>query len=180
MAARYLLPVGWILASSQTTACPLATWGNITFRAKGRFQDREYCTSDVIDRIVADGKPAIPALISQITDSRWTVEPIYDFWPRIRVGELAHFILKNLFVDEPWQHSTMPDLFPPQKCDAPAWNCWATFRKQHSLVEIQTRWTAFWEANRQRIHWDEKARFRRSVMPSSRPWTLAFSGLAIS
>ncbi|HTY61221.1 MAG TPA: hypothetical protein VMG30_03085 [Acidobacteriota bacterium] len=48
-------------------------------RAKGRFQDRDYCDSKVIDRIVADGKDAIPILISQITDVRWIKEPVYDY-----------------------------------------------------------------------------------------------------
>jgi hypothetical protein len=151
------------LASSQTKkdqtkTYPLSTWSNMTCRAKGRFQDREYCASDVIDRIVADGKSAIPVLISQITDSRWIAEPIYDFWPRIRAGELAHFILENLFVDETWQQSTMPALFSPEPCDGPSWVCWASFRKRHSLEEIQTRWTAFWKANKERIYWDEKGR----------------------
>src|SRR5262245_42247340 len=69
---------------NQTKTYPLSTWSNMTCRAKGRFQDREYCTSAVIDRIVADGKSAIPVLISQITDSRRIAEPIYDFWPPIR------------------------------------------------------------------------------------------------
>ena len=61
---------------------PLATWSNITCRAKGRFQDRDYCASAVMDQIVADGKSSIPILISQITDSRWVAEPVYDFWPK--------------------------------------------------------------------------------------------------
>ena len=80
----------------------LYTWSNMTCRAKGRFQDREYCSSAVIDRIVADGKPAIPVLISQITDSRLIREPVYDFWPQIRAGELAYFILHDLFLDDTW------------------------------------------------------------------------------
>ena len=93
------------LASGQTVAArpkayPLSTWSNMTCRSKGRFQDREYCASPVIDRIVADQKSALPVLIAQITDSRWIAEPVYDFWPRIRAGELAYFILENLFVDD--------------------------------------------------------------------------------
>lgn len=36
----------------------LSTWSNITCRAKGRFQDRDYCASTVMDQIVADGKSA--------------------------------------------------------------------------------------------------------------------------
>ena len=91
------------IAPKREKSYPLHNWKNITCRAKGRFQDRGYCDSAVIDQIVADGKSAIPILISQITDSRWIAEPVYDFWPRIRTGELAYFILGNLFVDDTWQ-----------------------------------------------------------------------------
>jgi hypothetical protein len=31
-----------------------------------------------MDQTVADGKSAIPVLISQITDSRWIAETVYD------------------------------------------------------------------------------------------------------
>jgi hypothetical protein len=111
-----------------------------------------------MDRIVADGKSAIPVLIAQITDPRWIAEPVYDFWPQIRTGDLAHFILQSLFVDETWQHTTMPALFPPENCADPAWVCWENFRKRYSAREIQARWTTFWEANKKRIYWDGKAR----------------------
>jgi hypothetical protein len=137
---------------------PLNTWSNMTCRTKGRFQDREYCNSAVIDRIVADGTSAIPVLISQITDSRWIAAPVYDFWPRIRAGELAHFILSNLFVDDTWRKSTIPELFPPQKCDQPSWVCWREFRKTHSLAELQAVWMKFWQTNRDKLYWDAQAR----------------------
>src|SRR5262249_49445236 len=71
------------VALSRPKVYALSTWKNETCRAKGRFQDREYCASAVMDEIVADGKSAIPVLISQITDSRLITEPVYDFWPRI-------------------------------------------------------------------------------------------------
>ncbi|MGE5325735.1 MAG: hypothetical protein ACM3NO_01740 [Deltaproteobacteria bacterium] len=142
-----------------------STWDYEMCRAKGRFQDLEYCSQKVVDQIVADGKPAIPVLISQITDPRWLKEPVFDYWPRIRRGELAHFILSDLFLDDTWEHSTMPDLFPDAHCDShtPASACWAKFRETHSLKEIQSRWMKFWKANRDRIYWDAKARcFRLS------------------
>src|SRR4029078_2159330 len=47
-------------APSKTKVYALSTWKNITCRAKGRFQDRDYCASAVMDQIVADGKSAIP------------------------------------------------------------------------------------------------------------------------
>src|ERR1700739_3311283 len=74
--------------ASPPKAYALSTWKNVTCRAKGRFQDRGYCASAVMDQIVADGKSAIPVLVSQITDSRWIEEPVYDYWPQIRTGEL--------------------------------------------------------------------------------------------
>lgn len=147
--------------SAQTAAAktyPLQTWKNDTCRAKGRLQDREYCSSKIMDQIVADGKSSIPILISQITDARWIAEPVFDYWPRIRVGELAHFILTFLFVDDTWTKSTMPELFSEPKCDDPAWVCWANFREAHSLANLQAAWQNFWNANRSRIYWDDKAR----------------------
>lgn len=158
---------GATFASGQTAArpkpYPLQSWRNDTCRAKGRFQDTEYCSSPVIDRVVADGKAAIPTLISQITDSRWIAEPVYDFWPRIRAGELAYFILDDLFVDDTWKKRTIPDLFPFESCEGPGWVCWESFRKKHSLQTLQARWMEFWKANRDKIYWDAKARcFRLS------------------
>lgn len=136
----------------------LSTWSNVSCRAKGRFQDREYCQSEIMDQIVADGKSAIPVLILQITDSRLIAEPIYDYWPRIRTGELAYFILGDLFVDDTWQKSTMPPLFPQKRCEESGSVCWAKFRKVHSLKNLQSHWMEFWNANKGRIYWDDKAR----------------------
>jgi len=143
----------------------LQTWSNLTCRAKGRFQDREYCGSAVIDAIVADEKSAIPILISQMTDARWIAEPVMDYWPRIRTGELAYFILQDLFLDDTWTKSTMPALFSESKCDAPAALCWGNFRKTHSLTVLQARWAQFWRANRNNITWDRKARCFRLSTP---------------
>jgi len=148
---------------------PLATWSNITCRAKGRFQDRDYCASAVMDQIVADGKSSIPILISQITDSRWVAEPVYDFWPKIRTGELAYFILSDLFVDDTWQKRTMPSLFPPDNCNESAWVCWERFRETHSLRQLQSRWMTFWQANQQWIYWDDKTRCFRLLNASNKP-----------
>ena len=147
---------------AQTAAAkpyPLQTWKNITCRAKGRFQDREYCSSKIIEQIVADGKSSIPILISQITDARWIEEPVYDFWPRIRAGELANFILADLFLDDTWTKSTMPPLFPAAPpCHDDSATCWSNFRKTHSLATIQAAWLKFWNENKDRIYWDDKAR----------------------
>jgi hypothetical protein len=150
-------------AQAPAKSYPLSTWDNITCRSKGRFQDAEYCSSRVMNRIVSDGKSAIPVLISQITDSRIIAKPVQDFWPLIRTGELAYFILEDLFLDDTWQKRTMPELFPVEKCDEPGWVCWANFRMKHSLQDLQAKRSMFWEANKQKIYWDGKSRcFRLS------------------
>lgn len=98
-------------------AYDFSTWDYEICRSKGRFQDPDYCKPKAIDQILADGKSAIPVLISQITETRQMAEPIYDFWPRpLRTGELAEAILENLFVDDSWEKSTMPNLFPEWHC----------------------------------------------------------------
>jgi len=140
-------------------AYPLTDWQG-RCGAKGRFQDREYCTSSVVDRVVADGPRAIPLLISQMTDERVVPKTVLDHWPRIRAGELAVLILEDLFLDDTWQQRTMPELFPDRRCDpaTPASECWVRFREKHSLAEIQARWLGFWRTYEARIHWDEHAR----------------------
>jgi hypothetical protein len=158
-----LMLASGLCAATDTASVPrkayaLSKWKNMTYRAKGRFQDREYCAYAVMDQIVTEGKSAIPVLISQITDSRWIAEPVYDFWPRIRTGELAYFILGDLFVDDTWRKSTMPPLFPEQHCDDASWVCWARFRKLHSLADLQAGWMKFWKTNKDRIYWDDKGR----------------------
>jgi hypothetical protein len=150
--------------SSAPKSYALTTWDQIDCRSKGRFQDREYCSSPLMAQIVMDGKAAIPVLIMQITDSRLIAKPVYDYWPRIRVGEMAYFILSDLFLDDTWSKRTMPELFPQKPCGQPSWVCWGEFRKLHSLQEIQLKWMSFWKANAEKINWDAKARcFRLSA-----------------
>jgi hypothetical protein len=84
--ALLLSSAAWCQTSHLPKPYALQSWKNLGCRAKGRFQDQTYCQSPVIDRIIADGKPAIPVLISQITDARWIEEPVYDYWPRIGAG----------------------------------------------------------------------------------------------
>src|SRR5690242_1915038 len=72
---------------------------NHTCRAKGRLQDKGYCNSKLMDQIIAQGKDSIPVLISQLTNTRRTQEPIYDYWSYTTAGDIAYFILTDLFTD---------------------------------------------------------------------------------
>ncbi len=142
-----------------------------TCRAKGRLQDRDYCSSRLMDRIVADGKEAIPVLISQLRDTRPTKEPIYDYWGLTTAGDIASFILSDLFTDSDWRTFTMPGLeLLRDPCKDPAETCWRRFLKKHGRKFIQDQWLAAWKKNKDRIYWDEKARCFR-VAPESKSKT---------
>jgi len=151
---------------------PLLNWdGGSTCRAKGRVQDKEYCDSRIMDQIIAQGKNAIPVLISQITDTRELKEPAFDFWNRMTVGDLAYSILIDLFTDSDWKTFNMPGLktlWP--KCDVGMEQCWHVYVKKHGMKYVQDQWSAAWNANKDRAYWDAQARcFRLSakVKPTS-------------
>ncbi len=137
-------------------------------RAKGRLQDRDYCASHLMDRIVADGKEAIPLLISQLRDARPTKEPIYDYWSLTTAGDVAYFILTDLFTDSNWTSFNMPGLEAlNEKCDSYAEDCWQRFLKKHGRKFVQDQWLAAWNKNKDRIYWDENARCFR-LYPQAR------------
>lgn len=130
-----------------------------TCRAKGRLQDLDYCASHLMDKIVADGKNAIPVLISQLRETRPTKEPIYDYWSLTTSGDIADFILTDLFTDSDWKTLTMPGLKSLQEpCDSYAEDCWNRFLRKHGRKFIQDQWLAAWNKNKDLIFWDDKAR----------------------
>jgi hypothetical protein len=135
-----------------------------TCRSKGRLQDRDYCASKLMDRIVAQGKSAIPILVSQLTETRPTRVPIYDYWLETTSGDIAYFILTNLFTDSDWKTFNMPGLERLQHgCDGPAETCWRAFLDEHGRKFVQEQWQNAWNQNKDRVFWDEKARcFRLS------------------
>ncbi|HVP46052.1 MAG TPA: hypothetical protein VMT32_05695 [Bryobacteraceae bacterium] len=135
-----------------------------TCRAKGRLQDKGYCESKLIDQIIAQGKASIPVLISQLTDTRTTEQPIYDFWSYTTAGDIAYFILTSLFTDSDWKTFNMSGLESlNEPCDEPAETCWRKFLGDHGRKFVQDRWRAAWNANADRVYWDENARcFRLS------------------
>ena len=99
--------------------------GGHTCRAKGRLQDKEYCDSKLMDAIIAQRQAAIPILILQLTDSRETKEPIYDYWSQTTAGDIAYFILNDLFTDSNWTTFNMPGLEAlKDNCNEAAETCW--------------------------------------------------------
>jgi len=154
----------------QPKAYPLWAFDEIsrTCRAKGRLQDRDYCNSHLMDQIVSDGKAAIPALISQLRDTRPTNEPIYDYWSRTTAGDVAYFILNDLFTDSDWKTFNMPGLESfNDRCHSHAEDCWQIFLKKHGRKFVQDQWLAAWQKNKDRVYWNEQARCFR-LYPQSK------------
>lgn len=142
-------------------------------RAKGRLQDQNYCASHLMDRIISDGKAAIPVLISQLTDTRATKEPIYDYWSRTTSGDIAYFILTDLFTDSDWKTFNMPGLDSlTEPCKSYAEDCWDRFLRKHGRKFVQEQWLVAWNKNKDRVFWDEKARCFR-VSPQQKTKGLA-------
>ncbi len=138
-----------------------------TCRAKGRLQDHEYCSSKLIDQIVAQGKASIPVLISQLTDTRRTRKPIYDYWHYTTAGDIAYFTLSDLFTDSDWKTFNMPGLEAlDHPCNDDSETCWRRFLESHGRKFVQAQWLAAWTANKDRVYWDKTARcFRVSKTP---------------
>jgi hypothetical protein len=130
----------------------------LTCRAKGRLQDRDYCASHMMDQIVTDGKSAIPILISQLRETRPSPKPVYD-WTQTTSGDIAYFILTDLFTDSDCKTFAMPGLEALREpCDSYAEDCWDRFLKKHGRSFVQNQWLSAWNKNKDRIYWDDTAR----------------------
>src|ERR1700685_1401378 len=75
---------------------PLTEFDNYGCMAKGRVQD---CSGKVMQQILADGKDAIPILISQLTQTTIKKNQIADYWSGTRSGDVAFVMLVDLFTD---------------------------------------------------------------------------------
>ena len=114
-----------------------------------------------MEQIIAQGKDAVPVLISQITDTREFTEPVFDFWNRMTVGDLANAILIDLFTDADWKTITLPGvevLSRAYEYPTGAEAGWHAFVKKHGMKFVQDQWLAAWNANKDRVYWDTGAR----------------------
>jgi hypothetical protein len=133
-------------------------------RMMGRFQDKEYCDSRLVDEVLAMGKDAIPLLISELTDTRKTKHPIYDLWKYTAAGDIANSLLLDLFTTPDLRVSVVPDL--DMECGKPGETCWRKFLHKKGRKFVQEQWQAAWDANKDHIYWDESARcFKLSTRP---------------
>ncbi|MGB7436008.1 MAG: hypothetical protein WBR26_23155 [Candidatus Acidiferrum sp.] len=155
-----------------TSEIPLWRFDELTApgscRMMGRFQDKEYCDSKVVDQVLALGKDAIPILISELTDDRKTKHSVYDLWKYTTAGDIANSLLSDLFTASDLTVAIMPELDPLQRdCEKPGEACWRKFLHKKGRKFVQEQWEAAWNAHKNNIYWDEKARcFRVAPVPS--------------
>ncbi len=127
--------------------------------AKGRVQD---CGGKVMQRILADGKRAIPILISQLTETTRTQKQIADDWSDTRSGDVAYVILTDLFTDADGRTFEMPGVpdWPTvmKGCNGTAQDCWEQYLREHGRKSVQEAWLRAWDRWKDQMHWDSAAR----------------------
>src|SRR6266496_1577463 len=138
---------------------PLTKFNNEGCMAKGRVQD---CSGSVMRQILADGKNAIPVLISQLTETARTKYQIADYWGDTRSGDVSYAILTDLFSDEDFHTFGMPGVpdWPAvmKGCNSTAQGCWEEYLRKHGRMSVQQAWMRAWNLNKDRVDWDAKAR----------------------
>jgi len=127
--------------------------------AKGRVQD---CSGIVMEKILADGKDAIPILISQLTETARAKKQIADYWGDTRSGDTAFVVLNDLFTGSDLRTFGLPgamDWSTVQKgCNRAASACWDEFLRKHGRMSVRRSWRRAWDLHKDRIRWDVKAR----------------------
>jgi hypothetical protein len=143
---------------TKRTKYPLTQFNNYGCMAKGRVQD---CSGKVIRQILADGKNAIPVLISQLTETAIAKNQIVDYWGITRSGDVAFVVLNDLFTDDDLHTFGMPgvpDWDAVQKgCNAAAASCWDEYVRKHGRMSVRNAWQRAWNLHKSQIHWDTKA-----------------------
>ncbi len=142
------------------TKYALTKFDNEGCMAKGRVQD---CSGSVVMRqILADGKDAIPTLISQLTERRPTETEIADYWFGTESGDVAYIVLTNLFTmpdEERSQMPNVPDWTAVRKgCSTAAQSCWELYLRKHGRASVQRAWLRAWNLHKGQVYWDSTAR----------------------
>lgn len=145
-------------AQTKRAKYPLTQFNNEGCMAKGGVQD---CSGAVMRRILADGKEAIPALISQLTETARTKHQIADYWGDTRSGGVAFVVLTDLFTRPDTEASEMPDVpdWPTVSngCRSSAQTCWYEYLRKHGRKSVQQEWLRAWNLHKDQIYWDTKA-----------------------
>lgn len=131
---------------------------------KGRVQDKDYNESQVVDDLISNGRDAIPFLISKLDDRTVINYSVEDYWPRLRVGDLAFLILSDFSLDSTWTRETIPGTGWDEIFEAtsdpnePGSNYYYKQTRKHGRGWVKAKWEKIWATYKDRIVWDEKER----------------------
>jgi hypothetical protein len=146
------------LGQGKRSKYPLTQFDNYGCMGKGRVQD---CSGTVMKEILADGKDAIPILISQLTDTTRTKNQIADYWGDTRSGDVAFVVLIDLFsdADGKFYMPGVPDWPSLMKgCNAAAQDCWDQYLRKHGRMFVRRAWLRAWNLQKDQISWEPKTR----------------------
>jgi hypothetical protein len=137
---------------------PLTQFDNYGCMAKGRVQD---CRGKVTQQILADGKDAIPILISQQTETAVAKNQIADYWSGTRSGDVAFVVLNDLFTDDDLHTFGLPGVpnwsTVQRGCNRQSQACWDKYLRKHGRASVRQAWQRAWNLHKDQIHWDAKA-----------------------
>jgi len=164
---RLLRPLLLVLAALSCTQLtmargshkfPLTDFENRQCRGKGRMQDSK---DPVARQVLAGGKGSVPVLISQLTETGRTKEPVEDFWDYTSTGDIAFMMLNDLFTDKEGKAIAIRG-FPTRAtvmtgCSGSAETCWRLFVHKHGILSIQRAWQNAWDSNQSHVSWDSRA-----------------------
>ncbi len=127
-------------AAAQKLTVDLRKIGHIA--PNGRVQDKEYNPNlSVVDQLISAGPDAIPFLVSKLEDSTVIRGRVLDSWPRVRVGDVAWFILYDFFTTRSLV-STLPDpglfaIIGGEDQGQPGWKSWAAVVRKYGRAGIR-------------------------------------------
>lgn len=128
----------------------------------GKYRVQDCPPGSVTRQILADGKSAIPVLISQLTETARTKYQIADFWGETSSGDVAFVLLNDLFTDadlETFEMPGVPDWTSVHKgCIVTAQDCWNEYLRKHGRTSVMQAWQRAWNLHKDQIHWDAKAK----------------------
>ena len=154
------------LAAAPVATVDLARIGHV--QPKGRIQDTEYNNLPVVDALISMGPSAIPFLVSQLEDEGRAEGHVFDFWPDVRVADVALVVLCDFFLAADWRTPTVPglqwdSLLERRDQDASGAILLQEFVAKHGRAEIRRRVEKILQAHTRGFAWDEKERcFRPS------------------
>jgi hypothetical protein len=148
-------------ASAQTLSINLKAIGHIA--GQGRVQDKEHNPKlVVIDQLIKAGPQAITFLVQKLEDTAFVKGKVLDGWPRVRVGDVAWFILYDFFTTKS-QVSTLPEpglfaILGAENFNQPGWKSWSAVVAKTGRSGIRKSVEAILAPYQGKIVWDEKER----------------------